>query len=42
MSDRDKGLIKGEAILGEGIVRAYCCFHISYNFRTKFKTQLTE
>ena len=29
MSDCDKGLIKGEAILGEGIVCAHCCFHIS-------------
>ena len=42
MSDRDKGLINGEAILGEGITRAHCCFHLSQNFKTKFGTRLTE
>ena len=42
MSDRDKGLINGEAILGERIVRAHCCFHICQNFKAKFGTRLTE
>jgi len=42
MSDRDKGLINGEAILGEGIVQAHCCFHLSQNFKSKFGTRLTE
>ena len=42
MSDRDKGLINGEAILGEGIARAHCCFHLCQNFKSKFGTRLTE
>jgi len=42
MSDRDKGLINGKAILGEGIVQAHCCFHICQNFKAKFGTRLTE
>ena len=42
MSDRDKGLINGEAVLGEGIARAHCCFHLCQNFKSKFQTCLTE
>lgn len=42
MSDRDKGLINSEAILGGGIVRAHCCFHLQQNFKSKFGTRLTE
>jgi len=42
MSDRDKGLINGETILGDSIVRAHCCFHLSQNFKSKFGTRLME
>lgn len=42
MSDRDKGLISAEEILGPGIFRAHCCFHIRENFKTRFGIRLTE
>lgn len=42
MSDGDEGLINGEAVLGEGIAQAHCCFHLCQNFKSKFGTRLTE
>jgi len=42
MSDGDKGLINGKAILGKRIVQTYCCFHTCQNFKAKFGTQLME
>jgi hypothetical protein len=36
ISDRDKGLIEAEAILGSRITPAWCCHHIKENFTTKF------
>lgn len=42
MSDRDKGLLSAEEILGPGIHRANCCFHLRENFKTRFGVGLTE
>jgi len=42
MSDRDKGVINGKTILGEGIVQAHSCFHMCQNLKTKFGTRLTQ
>jgi hypothetical protein len=36
MSDRDKGLIKADIVLGKYCIRAYCCKHIEGNFKDAF------
>ncbi len=36
MSDRDKGLLKAEEVLGNRVVKAYCCHHLKENFVMKF------
>jgi len=42
MSDRDKCVINGKTILGEGIVQAHSCFHMCQNLKAKFGTRLTQ
>jgi len=36
ISDRDKGLLEAEEVLGTLIIRAHCCWHLKENFTEKF------
>lgn len=36
ISDRDKGLMEAETVLGTRVVRAFCCHHLKENFTAKF------
>jgi transposase-like protein len=36
ISDRDKGLVKANVLLGENCVRAYCCKHIEGNLKDAY------
>lgn len=36
ISDRDKGIEAAESTLGDGAIRALCCFHLEKNFTAKF------
>lgn len=36
ISDRDKGLLQAEEVLGPRICRGYCCHHLKQNFVGKF------
>ncbi len=36
ISDRDKGLLEADAVLGERCLRAYCCKHLESNLKDKF------
>jgi transposase-like protein len=36
ISDRDKGLLEAEEVLGTLVIRAYCCWHLKENFTEKF------
>jgi transposase-like protein len=36
ISDRDKGLQEADAVLGDNLLRAYCCKHIEGNLKDKF------
>lgn len=36
ISDRDKGLLKADAVLGERCLRAYCCKHLECNLKDQF------
>jgi len=42
MSDRDEGLMDGEALLPLCICRVYCYFHLQENFTTKFSRTLAN
>jgi len=32
ISDRDKGLLAADEIIGDGVARAFCCFHLKEIF----------
>jgi hypothetical protein len=36
ISDRDKGLVEADVLLGENCVRAYCCKHIEGNVKDAY------
>ena len=36
ISDRDKGLLAADAVMGNGVARAFCCFHLKENFCKRF------
>lgn len=36
ISDRDKGLVEADVLLGENCVRAYCCKHIEGNLKDAY------
>jgi transposase-like protein len=36
ISDRDKGLVEADVLLGENCIRAYCCKHIEGNLKDAF------
>jgi transposase-like protein len=36
ISDRDKGLVEADVLLGENCVRAYCCKHIEGNLKDTY------
>jgi transposase-like protein len=36
VSDRDKGLLEADAVLGEHCLRAYCCKHLEGNLKDQF------
>lgn len=40
LSDRDKGLLEAERVLGPLVVAAWCCHHIKENFALKFSRSL--
>ena len=42
ISDRDKGLLEADAVLGPLVVRAICCRHLRENFVERFKSPLAE
>lgn len=41
VSDRDKGLLEAEAVLGPRMVTAWCCYHLKTNFTEKFGRALS-
>lgn len=40
ISDRDKGLLEADEVLGPKILHSYCCQHLRNNFIEKFKKGL--
>jgi len=36
ISDHDKGLLAADEIMGDGVARAFCCFHLKENFCKRF------
>ena len=36
ISDRDKGLMAADAVMGNGVARAFCCFYLKENFCKHF------
>lgn len=42
ISNRDKGLAAADSILGPGVYRTYCCFHLHAYFKGKFGFKLTD
>lgn len=36
ISDRDKGLLAADAVMGNGVARAFCCFHLKEKFCKRF------
>lgn len=40
VSDRDKGLVEAEVVLGSQVTRACCCHHLKENFTVKFGRSL--
>jgi len=36
ISDRDKGLLAADAVMGNRVARAFCCFHLRENFCKRF------
>lgn len=37
ISDRDKGLLAADQVLGEGVNRLICCFHLKCNFVKRYR-----
>lgn len=40
ISDRDKGLLAADEVLGEGMNRLICCFHLKGNFCKRYSRTL--
>jgi hypothetical protein len=40
VSDRDKGLLEAEEVLGILVTQAYCCWHLKENFTEKLGCSL--
>jgi hypothetical protein len=41
VSNRDKGLLEAEQVLGNRVIRAYCCRHLKENFVKQFGQSLS-
>ena len=42
ISDRDKGLLEADEVLGPLVLRSYCCRHLRNNFVEKYRKGLEE